>query len=85
MKTEEKLRNTCKKLKLKLKIPFNYGWTRRESNSELTHAKGTVYHLPTGPSEYYIKAGLAKYIQGIKIDSALDNFEVKVDSGGTTG
>lgn len=24
-------------------------WTHRELNPELTHAKGTVYRLPTGP------------------------------------
>ena len=28
-------------------------WTHRELNPELTHAKGAVYRLPTGPSLNY--------------------------------
>ena len=30
-------------------LPESFVWTHRESNSELTHAKGTVYRLPMSP------------------------------------
>ncbi len=43
-------RKNFARLSLRDRPASSFLWTCRESNSELTHAKGTVFRLPTGPT-----------------------------------